>query len=381
MKLTITKNSILPALARCAAIASSKSTLPILCGVLLTFTENGVRIFATDLETGYETVVTPTENDITGTYFSTCINAKKLHECIKAIPVTDIDIEIDAAGHTLTITGGSISFTLSGLDADEFPTPPTVQGAEIAINAPALVAVLSSVAYAQCKDADKFNLNGCNLKLEDNLEGEIFISAAATDGHRLAFDTRPLDGFTAEIPAELLKGVIIPMKGVAEICKIATPGDIVAKISGGNLCLATDNEKIYFRLIDGDFPDYNRVIPAPEDLQHRIEIKRQALIDSLERCRIITDKESRGVRIRTDNGSVIISNKLDNIGATVQDTITAAVPDEELRLHININYLLETLHNLDCGMVEIQMKNEESPLLFNPLGTCEPLAVLMPMRA
>lgn len=381
MKLTISKRELVPALERCAAIAPVRSTMPILANALLAFQLTTLRLVASDLDISYETTVNylGIDEDLLERALDIfTLPAKKLCECVKAIPVPDVEIAIDAEKKTVTISGGSVSFTLAQLDADGFPGLPEVQGGTFDLDAPALVKILESVAYAQSKDDQKYHLCSVHLKAETNIEDELFLTAAATDGHRLAVDSVPLPGEPRELPADLSRGIIIASKGIAEICKIKTPGVIVLSIAGNNLCIATDNEKLYIRLVDGQYPDYARIIPA--DLDKRIEVKRQALIDSLERVRIMTEGKIRGVDFATGNGGLTISADLVSIGGHAEDNIGAEVPEENITLRINAEYLLATLENLSCSIVEISIKDELSPLRVNPRNTDEPLAIIMPMR-
>lgn len=383
MNFTISKAPFAAALARCAAIAPTFSTMPILSCVLLKITEAGVHLAATDLEVGYETFVEWTDAErilLVNGALSISVPAKKLHECAKAIPTPAIIVAIDLVAHAVTIAGGTVSFTLGCMDDIEFPAMPTItaDASQFVLDAPALVKILEAVAYAQSTDEKRYNINGCLLRVETNTEDEQFLTACATDGHRLAVDSVPLPGDPRPIPKDLAKGVIIPTKGVAEICKIRTTGVIVLSIAGNNLAIATDSEKLYLRMIDGDYPDFTRVIP--DNLDKKIEIKRQALIDALERCRILTEKKSRGVDLVADNGTVSLSSDLAAINGHAEDRITAVVPLEKLSMRINVEYLLQSLENMSGAEVEIAYRDQLSPVRINPIGTDEPLAIIMPMR-
>lgn len=381
MKITISKRELAPVLERCAAIAPVRSTMPILANTLLVFQLTTLRLVASDLDISYETTVNYLSIDedlIERALDIFTLPAKKLSECVKAIPVPDVEIAIDSENKNVIISGGSVSFTLAQLDADGFLTLPEVQGATFDLDAPALVKILEAVSYAQCKDVTKYHLCSVHLKAESNLEDEQFLTAAATDGHRLAVDSVPLPGEPRELPADLARGIIIASKGIAEICKIKTPGVIVLSIAGNNLCIATDNEKLYIRLVDGQYPEYSRIIPA--DLDKRIIVKRQSLIDSLERVRIMTEGKIRGIDFSTGAGCITFTADLASIGGHAEDKVAAEVPEDPISMRINAEYLLATLETLACTLVEISIKDGLSPLRVNPRNTDEPLAIIMPMR-
>lgn len=382
MKFTIPQKPLLAALSRCASVAGNRSTMPILSHVLLQPAETMLKLTATDLETGYTTVIGDlswsepvAEADRRGI----ALPAKKLHEIVKALPAPDVCFNVNLVNLVATISGGTSSFSLACLDPAEFPELPDMPAASaFDLDAPALVKILSSVKYCQSADETKYHLCSCFLKVEENNEGEQFITAVATDGHRLALDTIELQGEPRVFPVDLLKGIILSRKSVAEICKITTPGVIVIGIQGNNLCIATDNEKIYLRLVDGQYPDYNRVIPQGNG--KRIEVKRQALMESLERCRIISSKDSRGVQIQAEAGALTLFSSWIEIGGEACDQVTASVPDEPLLMRLDIDYLHQALEHLESGIVEILVKDELHPIIINRLGTCEPFAVIVPMR-
>lgn len=380
MKFTIPKKTFVAALTRCAAIAEPRATMPILCCALLEPCATILKVSATDLETGYTTAVdglTWEEGVETSVFSKIAVPAKKLLECAKSIPWSDITIE--STGELITISGGTASFTLGALSADEYPALPTVEGTQFEIPAPHLVQAFSQTAYAQSANPSKWHLCGTFLKITvSELEiDEMWLIAVATDGHRLAVADAMLEG-NKEIPAELQKGIIIPTKGVDEICKIKTPGTILFSLSGASLCISTDSETIFIRLLEGEYPDYNRVIPSKNTI--RIESPRQPLIDALERCRIITDKHTRGVLLATGDGEIALTSDLPSICGHASDKVTALVPDEPFAVRINVGYLLEALANIGKENIEITGTDGMAPIVLVPAGTDSPMHIIMPER-
>lgn len=382
MRLSIPQKAFIAALGKIQNIAGGRSTMPILSCVLLEPLAATIKITATDLECGYTTIVDnlvwldlQPSGDFP--YPRLALPARKLFECVKAIPVNMVDIFIDLENRRATISGGTASFTLAGQDPDEFPELPEVQGEEFTLDAAAFLAILGHVAYAQCTDREKYNLCGCFLKIEANNEDELFFSAAATDGHRLALDSTPLPGEPRPVPKDLAKGVIVPANAIAELRKIGREGIIVLSIAGNNLQVSTANEKLYLRLVDGEYPAFERVIP--KNFTGRAEVKRLALIDALERCRILSDGKSHRTRLGFADSGIALNSELLELGQAA-DSVTAAVTCEPFDLYLNADYLLETLESMTCGVVELNLGDGTTPLLINPLGTDEPLAVIMPQR-
>lgn len=378
MHFTIHKTSFSNALSRAAAIAGTRSSMPVLACVKLVVDDFGGRVIATDLEISYETYLEHDgEGDLDGLQTLTlCLPAKLLHDVVKAVPVSDVCLEIE--DNQVTISGGTATFTLAPVEPDDYPDLPEVKGEQFDLTASSLVEILQDVAYAQSKQADKHNLCGCNIKIEPNDEEELFITAAATDGHRLALSSIPLQGDPRPVPVDLAKGVIISTKGVAEICKTKGNAPVVLCIAGNNLCIATDSEKLYIRLIDAEYPDYNRVIP--QNHPHQIELKREALIDALQRVKIITNKENPGVNFHTTAENLELRTTRKAAGCKAQDWVTAATPSEPVRFTAKADYLLQALDHLVDSTIQIHCTtNGLAPLLITKQGSDAAIGVIMPM--
>ena len=379
MHFTIHKTSFNNALARAAAIAGTRVSLPVLSCVKLVVDHGGVRIIATDLEIGFETYVEHDgDADLDGLNTLTlCLPAKLLHDVVKAVPVSDVCLELE--DNQVTISGGTASFTIAPVEPDDFPELPEVKGEQFDLTAPSLVEALHNVAYCQSKDETRYNLCGCFLRIGPNTEDELFLTAAATDGHRLALSSLPLPGDPRPVPADLAKGIIVSTKGVTEICKTKGKAPIVLSIAGNNLCIATDAEKLYIRLIDAEYPDVDRVIP--KNHPHKIEIKREALIDALQRVKIITNKENPGVNFNTTSEALQLRTRCKVAGCSAEDRVTASVAAETICFAAQANYLLQALEHLPASFVEISCTTDGmAPLLITQLGTDDPMAVIMPMR-
>jgi DNA polymerase-3 subunit beta len=379
MHFTIQKTLFSNALARAAAIAGTRCTMPVLACVLIKVDEFGCRIIATDLDVSFETYVEHTDDYLLDGLqtLTLCLPAKLLADVVKSVPAPEVCLELE--DNQVTISGGTASFTISPVEPDEFPELPEVKGEQFDLTASSLVEILQDVAYCQSKDASKYNLCGCFLKIEPNQEEELFLTAVALDGHRLALSTLPLPGDPRPVPADLAKGIIVSTKGVAEICKTKGVAPVVLSIAGNNLCIATDAEKLYIRLIDGTYPDVDRVIP--QNHPHKIEIKREALIDALQRVKIITSKDNPGVNFSTSIDCLKLCTRRKDAGSSASDKVSAWLPQEPVRFTAKADYLLQALEHLTSATIQIHCTADGmAPLLITKLGTGEPLAVIMPMR-
>jgi len=380
MQFTISKTTLSSALSRIQGIASGRLTMPILANVKLETgidaDSNALHVSATDLEVGYTTVISTEDIVTTG-----CVTlpAKKLLEIVKACPSDMIDILVDTGNFMTTICSGTYSVKIAGLDAAEFPELPQVNGESFNLDAAALLKILAHVDYCQGVGSDNYNICGCFLQVETNTEDDLFLTAVATDGHRLALDSTPLPGEPRPVPADLKKGVIIASKGIAELRKIEKSGVIVLNIAGNHLQISTGKEILFFRLVDGQYPDFNRVIPKGQP--GRVEVKRQALIDALERCLILTEGKSRCTALNFADGGIVLRSSQKALGAEASDRVTAGIETEPCEILVNASYLLDALNSVDSDFVEMRLKDELNPITVCPMGTDEPLAVIMPQRA
>lgn len=390
MHFTIPKEGLLNALTRCNAIAPAKPSQPILSHVHLVPGEEILRIRATDLDISYETAIA---NLVwLGTAEAghpACLPAARLLEIVKAIPVTMIDIACSDHGcQTYTISGGTASFVLQGLDPEEFPARITFDQVEVlTINGQDLRRVLGHVRYCQSSDCTKPNLHGTLLKFEENDEGDVFTFSAATDGHRLCCDTASLSdscGETELPPLEfsdqLAAGIIIPTKAVEEIMSMTVDGPWVIGTSASAINISSGDETLSLRLGAGDFPDVNRVIPT--GFTSTVSLKRQPFIDAIKRVRIATEKNSdyRGIDIAIDGESMQLSARNPMAGIEGTDILAVQTTGEPEPVKVSSDYLLQALGNLPGATVQIHFVNATSPLMITPEGTDFPQAIIMPMR-
>jgi DNA polymerase-3 subunit beta len=389
MRISIPKTALVAALTRCAAVAHDKTILPILTHVLIEALVGSLRIHATDLEVGYSTVIDNIVwlsggDEVFSRY---TLPAKKLLEIVKAIPVDMVDVATEG-NQVFTISGGTASFVLHGLDPTEYPVVAVVEGEEITITAKSLHEAMAPVTYCQSKNPDKLNLNGMFFQLELNVEGDLFVVTAATDGHRLCLNTVPVvpveedESFisTSGELGVLGVGVTVPAKAISEILHLSTEGLAVLTMAGQQLCISIGDERLTLRLIDGTFPDVNRVIPKNQT--GRIIVKRQALVDAIARVRIATDKENlRGIDMEiSEDDQIVLAATLPMQGVEATDRVTAEIIDKPEPFRVSAEYLQQALSNISSTSIEMLFVDSMSPIMIIPAGTDFPQAIIMPMR-
>lgn len=371
MQFKIEKEIFLKALGRVQGIVEKRNTIPILSNVLIEATANEICLTATDLEVGMRsaypaTILSPGK---------VTVSAKKLHEIIKELPEQEI-IFTAKENCWIEIRCGKSLFNIVGLSADEFPYfPYPDQENFISLNSALLKEMIEKTSFSISNDESKYNLNGIFFKtLEDN--GRHLLRLVATDGHRLAMIQRPLTN--TNIP-ELSRGVIFPRKGIHELKKIAEEGetDIQLGFMDNNAVIKKNQTVVVMRLVDGDFPDYNRVIPKTNELE--VLLPSDAFFHTLRRMAILSSEKSRGVKIQLHPGSMEISSSNPELGDARED-LDVSYDGPELSIGFNARYLLDILQVMDEKQTRMLVKDHLSPGLLTPAGDQDFMAVVMPMR-
>ncbi|RMF44887.1 MAG: DNA polymerase III subunit beta [Deltaproteobacteria bacterium] len=371
MQFSIEREIFLKALARVQGIVEKRNTIPILSNVLIDAADDGLVITATDLEVGMRATY-PAEIRNGG---KVTANAKKLFEIIKELPDDLVHFQ-SKENCWIEISCGKALFNIVGLAADEFPYFPEVERCQfIDLPSSSVATMLEKTAFSMSNDESKYNLNGIFFQALET-DGNLMLRLVATDGHRLSLVEQPL-----ETPAgdELLKGVIFPKKGVFELRKIADDGE--APIGLGflenNAIVRKDDTVIAMRLVDGEFPDYSRVIPQEQDI--KAKIPREQFFHALKRMAILSSEKSRGVKLTLTGGSLEISSSNPDLGDARED-LAADYAGQDIAIGFNARYLLDILQVHKGEEVELQIKDNMSPGMIRPVDDRHFLAVVMPMR-
>lgn len=371
MQFTIEKEVFLKGLGRVQGIVEKRNTIPILANVLLEANDDELRLTATDLEVGmqasYQAAVKKTGK--------VTVSAKKLYEIIKELPEGEISF-LAKDNCWIEIRCGKALFNIVGLSADEYPYfPQADQQAFIEISGKKIKEMLDKTAFSMSTDESKYNLNGIYFQtLVDN--GRSILRLVATDGHRLAL-------VQTELPennvAELQNGVIFPKKGIYELKKIAEEGDGNIQIGflDNNAMIKKDQTVVIMRLVDGDFPDYKRVIPQPSD--NKAIIPAEIFFHALRRMAILSSEKSRGVKLVLNNGQLEISSSNPELGDARED-FEIEYSGQVIEIGFNARYMLDIIQAQDEEKVMLQVQDNMSPGLLTPASNEDFLAVVMPMR-
>jgi len=349
------------------SIVERRNTMPILANVLIESQKGAIRVTATDLEVGVRGEVdgeVAKEGTVT-------VNAKKLYEIIREVPNEQVQVK-RLENEWVEIKSGKSVFKIVGMDAREFPQFPKFEDRGLStMTASILREMIERTIFSVSTDETRYSLNG--VFVEQGEAGKVRM--VATDGHRLAFEERDLGSLG------LTKGVILPRKGVAELKKLLENADDGAVSMGfqENMGLVTkDKVELFMRLIEGDFPDYTKVIPKGNP--NLAQIEHGELLQALRRVSILSSERYKGIKMDFSDGKIAISANNPDLGEAVEE-IEAEYRGKPLSIGFNARYLMDVLTVLTGeGDVNIELKDELSPSIIRKVGNDGYLYVLMPMR-
>jgi len=369
MNFTIEKEVFLKGLARVQGIVEKRNTIPVLSNVLLEGADGELCLTATDLEVGMQSFY-PANIRKPG---KITVSAKKLYEIIKELP--DNEVSFNAKDNCwIEVECGKAHFNIVGLSADEFPNFPAPDKANfVSLESDLCKEMIEKTFFAMSQDESKYNLNGIFCQIQEDT-GQLRL--VATDGHRLSLIDKAIE--TSE-SAELNRGVIMPRKGILELKKLADEGDgnLQLGFMDNNAVVSKNQTVIIMRLVDGEFPDYGRVIPQNNEQQAVIAV--DPFLHALRRMIIVSSEKSRGVKMNIKTNLLEVSSSNPELG-DAREEMEIEYQGPELSVGFNARYLLDILQVQDQDRINLILKDNLSPGLIKPVDEDGYLAVIMPMR-
>ena len=365
MKTIINREDILTPLQNVIGAVERRQTLPILGNVLLKSINSKLTMTTTDLEIEMISQLDSVSSDD----FETTIPARKLLDICKALP-EQAEIVFDIEDNRVTLTSGRSRFVLASLPASEFPGLDEIdeqQSFELPQNR--LKSLFDNTAFSMAQQDVRYYLNGILVEISTDL-----IKLVATDGHRLA-----LSEYKTDIDVENAKQIIIPRKGVIELSRLLDNSDSPARITLSQNHIRVQAGRLVFtsKLIDGKFPDYNRVIPV--DGNRIMEVNRESLKHSMNRIAILSNEKYRGIRLTLSEGNLSIqANNPDQEEA--EEEISVSYKDNDMEIGFNVTYLIDVLNVLDSENVFVKFKDANSSCIISDREDSDSLYVVMPMR-
>ena len=368
MKLSIERAALLKSLGHMQGIVERRNTIPILSNVLLEAKGDALALTATDLDLWMvERVEAAVEQD-----GGTTVVAQTLYDIVRKLPDgSQIELALESDGRLLVRTGRS-RFHLPCLDREDFPVVPDGDLAHrFDIGAADLRRLLEKTRFAISTEETRYYLTGVYLHAA---EGPGTLRAVATDGHRLARAEIALPKGAAAMP-----GVIVPRKVVQEVSRLTdgVDGEIRVALSDSKVRIEFDGGVLTSKLIDGTFPDYERVIPEGND--KRVEVDALTLRAAIDRVSTVSTEKSRSVKVAISKGKAVLSaSSSENASAT--DEVPIDYAGDGLEVGFNARYLMDILDEVDGETAVILLNDAVSPAVVTDREDSSALYVLMPMR-
>jgi DNA polymerase-3 subunit beta len=373
MELVVRKTDLLRELQLFQGIVERKNTIPILANVLLEADGGEVKMLATDLEVGLRSRCTATVSK----GGSLTLPAKKLYEIIKALPETDVRIEEDKNG--VKVAADRFDSRMQTLPREDFPTLPEASGAVSAsLSREALKQMIAKTQFAITGEDTRYFLNGALFLLRAESMGLV-----STDGHRLAYITVPREkGKVKGLKGDEENRVILPRKTLLELGRLLAEGgdgDIQYERGENHLFFGVGDRLLISRMIDGQFPSFERVIPKNND--KTVEFDRDLLTSAVKRVALLSNERSRAVKFQIDKGKVEIASSSPEFGEAKEVLMVdyAAAP---VTICFNAQYVLDFLGVVETDSVQLEFKDEMSQAVMKPIGAegYDYTYVIMPMR-
>jgi DNA polymerase-3 subunit beta len=361
MKLTAKRETLLEPLQAVGGVVERRQTMPILANVLLVAKDGRLSVTATDLEVELVASVelgVETEGEIT-------VPGRKLLDICKALP-EGANIKLVQDGDRVTLSAGRSRFTLSTLPSSEFPTIDEVTGQQkLKLAQSDLKKLLDKTQFSMAHQDVRYYLNGLLIEAKG---GEL--RAVATDGHRLALAEMKTDT-DGDIQ------VIVPRKGVLELSRLLHgDGEVTVAIGTNHIQVELDGIRFTSKLIDGRFPDYDRVIPQDGDV---LKVDRPMVREALQRAAILSNEKYRGIRLLVSNNTLKIQAHNPE-QEEAEEEVEVEYSGSDVEIGFNVNYLLDALAAVDGDEVQISLIDANSSCLITVEGETDCRYVVMPMR-
>ena len=363
MKFSVAREALLKPLQAVIGVVERRQTMPILSNVLLITKDNQLSVTATDLEVelvAQADVETEAGGEIT-------VSGRKLLDICRALPEGTV-VEISASGEKLVVRAGRSRFNLATLPAAEFPVVEDIKaGQSISVSQEVLGRLFDKTYFSMAQQDVRYYLNGLLLET-----GGGQLRAVATDGHRLALCQANVDGKLDE------QQVIVPRKGGLELQRLmSADGDLNIELGSNHIRIQLEGIRFTSKLIDGRFPEYERVIP--KESANELKADRGSFQGALQRTAILSNEKYRGIRlVIRDSGVILQAHNPEQEEA--EEELEVEYSGEDIEIGFNVNYLLDALSAVESGEVTLSVQDSNSSCLIREPGNDDCKFVVMPMR-
>jgi len=365
MNIQISREVLLKPLIAVSSIVEKRHTLPILSNLLLEAKQDKIYLTATDLEMQISLAI----DNAAGGEFSTTISAKKLLDICRSLP-DDSNINLATTDSRVTLKAGKSRFNLQTLPAADYPVMSKAQGENTLVTLPQreLKSLLKQVEFAMAQQDIRYYLNGLLFEVSGDR-----LNIVGTDGHRLSFTSTQLKQSYEK------QEVILPRKTVIELIKLLDDSeeDVAVEIAGAQANFSFGQFKLISKVIDGKFPDYNRVIPVGH--QNTFTTDRLGVLLAMQRASILSNEKYRGIRMVLSNNNLkLISTNSDQEEA--EEELEIQYAGDNLDIGFNVTYLIDVLSNASSEQVTFSFADANSSCLITIPNNTDYKYVVMPMR-
>ena len=372
MKFSIERADLLRSLTHVHSVVERRNTIPILANVLLRADKDSLSLTTTDMDLEIVESVAAS----TGTPGATTVPAHTLYDIVRKLPdSSNVEFSSGQGETTLTVKAGKSNFRLGCLPTEDFPKMGETEKFAYTFSVPAadLRTLIDRTRFAISNEETRYYLNGIYLHATES-DGVAVLRAVATDGHRLARFEMPLPDGAKDMP-----GIIIPRKAVNEIRKlIDEAGDeIEISLSDSKMKFSFDHVTMTTKLIDGTFPDYERVIPKNND--KFLELNPAAFASAVDRVSTISSEKSRAVKLTLGGKTMTLSANSPDSGSASEE-IEVQFNSGTMEIGFNSAYLMDVARQLEGEGCRMSLSDPASPTIIQDLGDNSSLYVLMPMR-
>lgn len=369
MKVAIDRSVLLKSLGHVQSVVERRGTIPILANIKLDAAEEQLELTATDMDMA-EVERIGAAIDAPG---AVTVPAHMLYDIVRKLP-DGAEIRLEEKEGSVAISAAHSRFSLATLPVEDFPAMAEGDLAHtFVLSAAECKALVEKTRFAMSTEETRYYLNGVYLHTAEQ-DGVSVLRAVATDGHRLARIEVALPAGASGMP-----GVIIPRKTIGEISKLLEEGvgEVKISLSDSKIRFVCGSAILVSKLIDGTFPDYERVIPQGND--RIMEVDSQALAKAVDRVSVISADKARGVKLALEGGKLTLSASSQE-QSHAQETLEVTYSAEPMEIGFNARYLMEVLAQIEGGTVQFVLSDGAAPALVRDTADVGALYVVMPMR-
>jgi DNA polymerase-3 subunit beta len=372
MKFKINRDHFSNGLAQVLNVVGSKAAMPILSNVLIEAEKDHISLTTTNLDLGIRCKIKAEVRE-GGTV---TLPVKRLATIVRELPNVDVSFD-STASHQVKIASGGSNFRIMGIGAEEFPKlPDSTDDKTFTLEQSELATMLSNVSYAQSTDETRYILNGVYFNFK---EGKLAL--VATDGRRLALVSKEL-----AVPAASAGAIILPAKTVAELLRLLGKGEKIKVAfnerraafqidTGKDTSGLTDSIYLYSKVVEGNYPNYQQVIP--KETHQRIKLERELFLQCVHRAALVTSEKSNSVKIKLSPNLLEITASSPDFGES-HESMAISYSGPELQVAFNPQFVMDPLRALTKDEVFFELKDEVSPGVFKTLESF--VCVIMPVR-